>query len=186
MRTGRFTKEENELVRAMLRRGTTYEALQTKLNRTFESIRQRVIILRSVEDLPNINRKDYGSNGYSVADEAKIIAMYNAGYTMSAIAKAVGRSYGSLKDKVQRMRIAGADLKPRRTTGEKSNAVLLRRRHGVTVGNLPTLLFNAAEPVSPDAVDWMAKKAADGGYKSIGEWLIDEAVDRYFEEEAND
>ena len=184
MRAGRYTEEENELIRKMLRRGATYEDLQKALGRTFESIRQRVMILRSVEDLPEIMRKDYARNGYTVAEEAKILAMHEAGFPMGVIAKELGRSYGSVKDKVNRMRKSGVRLKFRRTsTAETRWAVC--RRHGVSVGQLTDLLFRKNRVASPKVVEWMAQQTVAGGYKSIGEWLIDEAVDRYFEEQEN-
>jgi len=185
VKTGRFTEEENELIRKMLRRGATYEDLQEALNRTFESIRQRVMIMRSVEDLPQVMRKDYAVNGYTVAEEAKILAMHEAGFPMGVIAKELGRSYGSVKDKVNRMRKSGVRLKFRRkSTAETRWAVC--RRHNVTVGQLTDLLFRKNRVASAEVVEWMAQQTVAGGYKSIGEWLVDEAVDRYFEENKDD
>lgn len=55
----------------------------------------------------NISNKTAFDNSYSKDDEFKIIRMINDGHNYKEIAKALGRSYYGLYDKIRRMKMAG-------------------------------------------------------------------------------
>lgn len=192
MKTGRYTEAEDAVIREMLHKGSTYREIAGVLDRKWEGVRQRILILRRYEDLPAPKRQDYGINPYSVQDEAVIIAMYKQGHTMPTIARTLNRTQGSVKDKIFRLRTEGVLLKPRKNVASALN----HRADGITAkgvhhmfnlatGKIGDLLFKS-EAVTTEVLNWMCDSAVNGGYPSLAEWMVDVVVDKYYEEKLNE
>ena len=188
MRTGRYTEAEDTLIKEMLHKGSTYHEIASMLGRSWENVRQRIITLRKYEDLPPAKRKDYGTNPYTVEEEAVIIAMYKQGHTMPTIARALKRTQGSVKDKIFRLRNEGVLLKPRKNVptalDHRADGITSKGVHhmfNLATGKIGDILFKG-ETVTTEVLNWMCDSAVNGGYPSLAEWMVDQVVDKYYEE----
>jgi hypothetical protein len=101
--------------------------------------------------------------------------MYEAGYPVKIIAKELGRSREQVSNKIGKMRKSGIDIRHRKIVPVKMND--FRRSYGVKLGDIRNSILNGA--IDPEAFEWMFRKAADGGYDSVAEMLVDYIMDEY-------
>lgn len=112
---------------------------------------------------------------YTDAEIATLLGMYEAGYPVKIIAKELGRSREQVSNKIGKMRKSGIDIKHRKIVPVKMNE--FRRRYGVKLGDIRNNILNGA--IDPEAFEWMFRKAADEGYDSVAEMLVDYIMDEY-------
>lgn len=113
-------------------------------------------------------------------DVRLLIEMFEDGIAVAEIAERLGRTAGATRYKIARLREAGHHIERRRRTIQSGQD--LRNISGIKVGSLSHALF-AENVASRKAITWIADKISREGYASLAEFLVDLAIDQYFEEE---
>jgi hypothetical protein len=96
----------------------------------------------------------------------------------------LGRGWPATRTKLTLLREEGYKIK-RRRLNHRQKAQNARKHHGVNIGHISLALFDDAANVTEDAADWIVQKTAAMGYKSVAEYLIDIALEQYYEETAD-
>jgi transposase len=184
MKFGDWSKEETEILREMYHAGTTIDAVSKRLGRSYNAVKEKAALMRRTEVLPFAKRRER-PDSYSKSDEATIVRMYQAGASTRDIANKLGRAPSSIGGKIVRMRDAGVDFGARKKTKDGRTMNALVKKYGIRFGTLSEHLSSPDSTLSTDAIEWICAQALNGGYGSIAEFLVDCAMENYFEEIEN-
>lgn len=182
MKTGEWSKEEANILREMFRAGTTIDAVSERLGRSYNAVKEKAALMRRTEPLP-FSKRRARPDSYSKDDEEMILRMYEDGATTKEIARKLGRAANSIAGKIVRMRDAGVDFKKRKRTKDGRSLNALSKKYGIRFGTMSEYLVHEDSTLSRETVEWIFAKSVNGGYSSIAEFLIDCAVEDYFEEQ---
>jgi transposase len=181
MKNGDWSKGETEVLREMYHAGTTIDAVSKRLGRSYNSVKEKAALMRRTENLPFAQRRAR-PDSYSKADEETILRMYEDGASTKQIGQKLGRNPNSIAGKIVRMRDAGVEFKNRKRTKDGRTLNALIKKYGIRFGTLSEHLSSDDSTLSSDAVEWICAQALNGGYDSIAEFLVDCALENYFEE----
>lgn len=184
MKVGDWSKEETEILREMFRAGTTIDAVAKRLGRSYHAVKEKASLMRHTEALPFAKRRER-PDSYSKEDEDTIIRMYQDGASTREIGQKLGRAANSIAGKIVRMRDAGVQFKNRKRTKDGRTLNALIKKYGIRFGTLSEHLSSPDSTLSHDAIEWICAQALNGGYGSIAEFLVDCAMENYFEEMEN-
>lgn len=125
----------------------------------------------------------YNGRPLSVAvkkKQASVIRKISKGMTYKDVAAQLGMPMGSVSGIVNRARERGelSPVMPRKGSYIRAYVRANDQKFG--------RISSAASNLSDDAVRWVVDRTVAGGYESVAEMLIDEILERYEEEKANE
>jgi transposase len=168
----------------MVDQGFLQTEIAEYLGRSLSSISSKVKKMRKDErdgSRPAKKRR----NSWTDEEVEQLIALFEQGFSTKKIAEVLGRGWPATRTKLTLLREEGIEIK-RRRLNHRQKAQNARKHYGVNIGHISLCLFDDAANVTEDAADWIVKKASDMGYKSVAEYLVDIALEQYYEETANE
>jgi transposase len=179
-----WTDREERRLQHMVDQGFLQTEIAEYLGRSLSSISSKVKKMRNAEKYgPKKPRKR--SNSWTDEEVSKLIEMFEDGISTKKISEILGRGWPATRTKLTLLREEGYKIK-RRRLNHRQKAQNARKHYGVNIGHISLCLFDDAANVTEDAADWIVKKASDMGYKSVAEYLIDIALEQYYEETADE
>ena len=178
-----WTDKEEERLQKMVDQGFLQTEIAEYLGRSLSSISSKVKKMRKAEKYgPKKPRKRV--NSWTDDEVAKLIDMYEDGFSTKKISEVLGRGWPATRTKITLLREEGVQIR-RRRLNHRQKAQNARKHYGVNIGHISLCLFDDAANVTEEAADWVVKKASDMGYKSVAEYLVDIALEQYFQEMAD-
>jgi transposase len=178
-----WTEKEEQRLQQMVDQGFLQTEIAEYLGRSLGSISSKVKKMRMLEKYgPKKPRKR--RNSWTDEEVAKLIEMFEDGISTKKISEVLGRGWPATRTKLTLLREEGYKIK-RRRLNHRQKAQNARKHHGVNIGHISLCLFDDAANVTEDAADWIVQKTAAMGYKSVAEYLIDIALEQYYEETAD-
>ena len=178
-----WTEKEEQRLQQMVDQGFLQTEIAEYLGRSLSSISSKVKKIRKPEKY-GAKKPRKRSNSWTDDEVAKLIDMYEDGISTKRISEYLGRGWPATRTKITLLREEGVQIK-RRRLNYKQKAQNARKHYGVNIGHISLALFDDAANVTEEAADWIVQKTAAMGYKSVAEYLVDIALEQYYEETAN-
>ena len=178
-----WTDREEQRLQQMVDDGWLQTDIAEYMDRSLGSISSKVKKMRKDErdgSKPAKKRR----NAWTDEEVAKLIEMFEDGFSTKKISEVLGRGWPATRTKLTLLREEGYKIK-RRRLNHRQKAQNARKHHGVNIGHISLALFDDAANVTEDAADWIVQKTAAMGYKSVAEYLVDIALEQYYEETAD-
>ena len=178
-----WTDREEQRLQQMVDDGWLQTDIAEYMDRSLSSISSKVKKMRKDErdgSKPAKKRR----NSWTDEEVAKLIEMFEDGVSTKKISEILGRGWPATRTKLTLLREEGYKIK-RRRLNHRQKAQNARKHHGVNIGHISLALFDDAANVTEDAADWIVQKTAAMGYKSVAEYLVDIALEQYYEETAD-
>lgn len=178
-----WTEREEERLQQMVDQGFLQTEIADYLGRSLGSISSKVKKMRNAEKngpKPPHKRRD----AWTEQEVAKLIEMFEDGFSTKKISEVLGRGWPATRTKLTLLREEGVEIK-RRRLNHRQKAQNARKYFGINIGHISLCLFDDAANVTDEAADWIVQQASKSGCKSVAEWLVELALDAYYEETAN-
>ena len=178
-----WTEKEEQRLQQMVDQGFLQTEIAEYLDRSLASISSKVKKMRMLEKYgPKKPRKR--RNSWTDEEVAKLIEMFEDGISTKKISEVLGRGWPATRTKLTLLREEGHKIK-RRRLNHRQKAQNARKHYGVNIGHISLCLFDDAANVTDEAADWIVQKTSTMGYKSVAEYLVDIALEQYYEETAD-
>lgn len=178
-----WTEKEEDRLQKMVDQGFLQSEIAEYLGRSLNSISSKVKKMRLLEKHGK-KKPRKRSNSWTDDEIAKLIDMYEDGISTKKISEYLGRGWPATRTKITLLREEGVQIR-RRRLNYRQKAQNARKHYGVNIGHISLCLFDDAANVTEDAADWVVKKTSEMGYKSVAEYLVDIALEQYYEEMAD-
>ena len=153
------------------------------MDRSLSSISSKVKKMRK-DEKNGVKPEKKRRNAWTDEEVAKLIQMFEDGFSTKKIAEVIGRGWPATRTKLTLLREEGYKIKRRRQT-HRQKAQNARKHFGINIGHISLCLFDDAANVTEEAANWIVQKTSAMGYKSVAEYLVDIALEQYYEETAN-
>ena len=174
-----WTDREEQRLQQMIDDGWLQTDIAEYMDRSLSSISSKVKKMRNAEKngvKPPHKRRD----AWTDEEVAKLIEMFEQGFSTKKIAEVIGRGWPATRTKLTLLREEGVEIK-RRRLNHRQKAQNARKHFGINIGHISLCLFDDAANVTDQAADWIVQQASDTGCKSVAEYLVELALDKYFE-----
>jgi transposase len=178
-----WTDREEQRLQKMVDDGWLQTDIAEYMDRSLSSISSKVKKMRK-DEKNGVKPEKKRRNAWTDEEVAKLIQMFEDGFSTKKIAEVIGRGWPATRTKLTLLREEGFDIR-RRRLNYRQKAQNARRYYGVNIGHISLALFDDAANVTEDAADWIVQKTAAMGYKSVAEYLVDIALEQYYEETAD-
>lgn len=178
-----WTEREEQRLQQMVAEGWLNADIADYMGRTVNSVASKIKKIRQNERNglgPRVKRSD----SWSDEEIAKLIRMFEQGISTKRIAEELGRGWPATRTKITLLRAEGVEIM-RRRRHHRQKAHNARRKHGINIGHISLCLFNENSNVTEEAADWIVESAAKAGCESVAEWLVELALDEYYEERSD-
>jgi transposase len=178
-----WTDREEQRLQQMVDDGWLQTDIAEYMDRSPSSISSKVKKMRK-DGKNGVKPEKKRRNAWTDEEVAKLIQMFEDGFSTKKIAEVIGRGWPATRTKLTLLREEGFNIRRRRLT-HRQKAQNARKYYGVNIGHISLALFDDAANVTEDAADWIVQKTAAMGYKSVAEYLVDIALEQYYEETAD-
>jgi transposase len=178
-----WTDREEQRLQQMVDDGWLQTDIAEYMDRSLSSISSKVKKMRK-DEKNGVKPEKKRRNAWTDEEVAKLIEMFEDGFSTKKIAEVIGRGWPATRTKLTLLREEGYKIKRRRQT-HRQKAQNARKYYAVNIGHISLALFDDAANVTEDAADWIVQKTAAMGYKSVAEYLVDIALEQYYEETAD-
>lgn len=178
-----WTDREEQRLQQMVDDGWLQTDIAEYMDRSLASISSKVKKMRKDErdgSKPAKKRR----NAWTDEEVAKLIQMFEDGFSTQKISEVLGRGWPATRTKLTLLREEGFDIR-RRRLNHRQKAQNARKHYGVNIGHISLCLFDDAANVTDEAANWIVQKTSAMGYKSVAEYLVDIALEQYYEETAD-
>ena len=175
-----WTDREEQRLQQMVDDGWLQTDIAEYMDRSLSSISSKVKKMRKDErdgSKPAKKRR----NSWTDEEVAKLIEMFEDGVSTKKISEILGRGWPATRTKLTLLREEGVEIK-RRRLNHRQKAQNARKHFGINIGHISLCLFDDAANVTDQAADWIVQQASKSGCKSVAEWLVELALDAYYEE----
>jgi len=174
-----WTEKEEQRLQQMVDDGWLQADIAEYMDRSLSSISSKVKKMRNTEKngvKPPHKRRD----AWTDEEVAKLIEMFEDGFSTKKIAEVIGRGWPATRTKLTLLREEGVEIKRRRLS-HRQKAQSARKYYAINIGHISLCLFDDAANVTEQAADWIVRQASETGCKSVAEYLVELALDKYFE-----
>ena len=178
-----WTDREEQRLQQMVDDGWLQTDIAEYMDRSLSSISSKVKKMRQ-DEKNEVKPEKKRRNAWTDEEVAKLIEMFEDGFSTKKIAEVLGRGWPATRTKLTLLREEGFDIR-RRRLNHRQKAQNARKHYGVNIGHISLCLFDDAANVTDEAANWIVQKTSAMGYKSVAEYLVDIALEQYYEETAD-
>jgi transposase len=179
-----WTDREEQRLQQMVDDGFLQTEIAEYMGRSLSSISSKVKKMRQ-DEKNEVKPAKKRRNTWTDEEVAKLIQMFEDGFSTKKISEVLGRGWPATRTKLTLLREEGFDIR-RRRLNHRQKAQNARKHYGVNIGHISLCLFDDAANVTDEAANWIVQKTSAMGYKSVAEYLVDIALEQYYEETANE